>query len=96
MHGVDKLTMPEAYLEVLKEKPGYCRGLGPGPRPPTRGRGEGKFAEARVQMSAEIDQLKQKEVVLQGEMGELKSANIELKVEIERMQREAIERERTN
>ena len=46
-----------------------------------------------MQLSTEIDQLKQKEVVLQGELGEFKSANSELKVKMEKMQQEAIETE---
>jgi len=90
--GVDNLSLKEAYLLVMKEKSGYHRGLGPGPRPPRKGSRESQ--EIRVKLSAEIEQLQQKEAALKGQVGELQTANSELKSEIERMKVEAIEREK--
>ncbi|KAJ8422964.1 hypothetical protein Cgig2_002713 [Carnegiea gigantea] len=88
--GADNLSLKEAYLLVMKEKSGHHRGLGPGPQPPRKGRATEVM---RVKVAAEIQQLQQKEAALQGQVGELQSANSELKAEIERMKCEAIERD---
>jgi len=37
--GTDNLSLKEVYLLVMKDKPGYHRGLGPGPQSPRKGRG---------------------------------------------------------
>lgn len=59
--GADTLSLKEAYLQVMKEKSGYHRGLGPGPQTPRKG----KATEVmRVEVAAEIQQLQQKEVAL--------------------------------
>ncbi|KAJ8421663.1 hypothetical protein Cgig2_025585 [Carnegiea gigantea] len=89
--GADNLSLKEAYLLVIKEKSGYHRGLGPGPQLPRKGRGQ--CTEVRVEITAEIQQLQQKEAALQGQVGELQIANSELKAEIEQMKSEAIERD---
>ena len=89
--GADNLSLKEAYLLVMKEKSGYHRGHGPGPQPPRKGRGQ--CTEVRVEIAAEIQQLQQKEAALQGQVGELQIANLELKAEIERMKYEPIERD---
>ncbi|KAJ8420243.1 hypothetical protein Cgig2_018048 [Carnegiea gigantea] len=88
--GADNLSLKEAYLLVMKEKSGHHRGLGPGPQPPRKGRATEVI---RVEVAAEIQQLQQKEAALQGQVGELQSANSELKAEIKRMKSEAIERD---
>ena len=92
-HGVDNLSLKEAYVQVLNEKPGYHRGLGPGPVPPRRGRNGVESNHIRVELTAQLQQLQQKEAALQGELGELKVANLELKTNMKHMQKEAIERE---
>ena len=84
-HGVDNLSLKEAYVEVIKEKPGYHRGLRPGSVPPRRGRNGEESNHIRVKLTAQLQQLQQKEVALQGELGELKAANLELKTNIEHM-----------
>ena len=91
--GVDNLSLKEAYLLVMIEKLGYHRGLGPRPKPPRKGRAESQ--EIRVELSAEIQQLQQKEAALKGQVGELQSANSELKSEIEQMKAEAIDGRRS-
>lgn len=88
--GADNLSLKEAYLVVMKEKSGYHRGHGPGPQPPRKG---SATEVMKVEVAAEIQQLQQKEVALQGQVGELQSANSELKAEIKRMKSEAIERD---
>ena len=79
--GADNLSLKEAYLLVMKENSGYHRGLGPGPHPPRKGKGQ--CTEVRVEIAAEIQQLQQQEVALQGQVGELQIANLELKAEVE-------------
>ncbi|KAJ8427749.1 hypothetical protein Cgig2_008553 [Carnegiea gigantea] len=91
--GINNLSLKEAYVEVLKEKPGYHRGLGPRPVPPKKGRNEGESNQIRVELTAQLQQLQQKEAALQGELGELKATNLELKTNIEHMQKEAVKRE---
>lgn len=92
-HGFNNLSLKEAYVEVLKEKPGYHRGLGPGLVPPRKGRNGGESNQIRVELTAQLQQLQQKEVALQVELGRRKVANLELKTNIEHMQKEAVERE---
>ena len=83
--------MQGAYVSILKEKSGYIRGLGPGPVPPKKGREA--FNEARAELAVEIQEMRKKEPALQGEIGELKSANSQLKDQMEQMKVEALERE---
>lgn len=45
-------------MEVFQHKSGYVRGLGPGARPPKKLRTEGKNNEVRVELSAQIQKLK--------------------------------------
>lgn len=92
-HGVDNLSLKEAYVEVLKEKPGYYRGLGPGPVPPRKGRNGGDFNHVRMELTAQLQHLQEKEAMLQGELREMKAANLELKANMDHMQQEALERE---
>ena len=87
--GVDNLSLKEAYLSLMKEKLGHHRGLGPG-----RNHHRGESQEITVELSAEIEQLQQKEAALKGQVGELQAANSELKSEIKRMKVEAIENEK--
>ncbi|KAJ8439841.1 hypothetical protein Cgig2_023003 [Carnegiea gigantea] len=92
-HGIDNLSLKEAYVEVLKEKLGYHRGLAPGPMPPKKGRNGGESNQIRAVLITKLQQLQQKEAALRGKLGELKVANLELKTNIEHMQKEAVERE---
>ncbi|KAJ8421258.1 hypothetical protein Cgig2_008626 [Carnegiea gigantea] len=50
--GADNLSLKEAYLLLMKEKLGYHRGLGPGPQPPRKVRGQS--TEVRVKVDAKI------------------------------------------
>ena len=61
--------------------------------PPRKGRNGAESNQIRVELTAELQQLRQKEAALQGELGELKAANLELKTNVEHMQKEAMERE---
>ncbi|KAJ8444292.1 hypothetical protein Cgig2_029705 [Carnegiea gigantea] len=88
--GADNLSLKVAYLLVMKEKSGYHRGLRPSPQPFKKGRA---IKAMRVKVAAKIQQSQQKEVALQGQVGDLLSANSELKAEIERMKSEAIGRD---
>lgn len=56
-HGIDSLSLKEAYVEVLKEKPGYHRGLGPAPVPPRKGGNGGESNQIRVELTAQLQQL---------------------------------------
>ncbi|KAJ8445775.1 hypothetical protein Cgig2_000955 [Carnegiea gigantea] len=53
----------------MKEKPGSHRGLGPTPQPPRKRRGQS--TKMRVEATAKIQQLQQKEASLQGQFEEL-------------------------
>jgi len=55
LHGVDNLHVQEAYVSVLKKKSAHCRGLGPGPLPPKKGREA--FNEARAKLTVEIQEM---------------------------------------
>lgn len=60
-HGVDNLSVEKAYIEVLKERPGYIRGLGAGPRPPRKSReGDDDLStELQNQFTEKINNLQQ-------------------------------------
>jgi len=92
-NGVNNLSLKEVYVEVLKEKPGYHRGLRSGVVPPRNGRNGGESNQIRADLTAQLQQLQQKEVALQAELGKRKAANLELKTNIQHMKKEAIERE---
>ncbi|KAL2894895.1 Fibronectin-binding protein PlpA [Bienertia sinuspersici] len=88
-HGDDKLSVTDAYMEVLKQKSGYVKGLGPGARPPKKFRAEGESNEARVSLSLEIQKLKDdasaREASLASEIETLKASNDELKTSNEEL-----------
>ncbi|KAK9705149.1 hypothetical protein RND81_07G036500 [Saponaria officinalis] len=95
-------------MKVMKHKSGYVRGLGPGARPPKKGGGEGVANEVRVELSSEIQQLKDAAALRETEIEtlkasnddlrasneELKSSNEELKASVSKMNQDAIEREK--
>ncbi|KAL2893790.1 hypothetical protein RDABS01_009699 [Bienertia sinuspersici] len=69
-------------MEVFKHKSGYVRGHGPGARPPKKSRAKGESNEVRVELSAEIQQLKEdaatREGLLISQIETLKKSNEEL------------------
>ncbi|KAL2893771.1 hypothetical protein RDABS01_009680 [Bienertia sinuspersici] len=88
-HGEDTLSVKAAYMEVFKHKSGYVRGLGPGARPPKKSRAEGESNEVRVELSAEIQQLKEdaatREGLLISQIETLKTSNEELRTSNEEL-----------
>uniref|UniRef100_A0A803N990 Uncharacterized protein n=1 Tax=Chenopodium quinoa TaxID=63459 RepID=A0A803N990_CHEQI len=88
-HGEDTLSVKAAYMEVFKPKSGYVKGLGPGARPPKKRRDEGETNEVRVELSAEIQQLKEdaatREGVLVSQIETLKESNEELRTSNEEL-----------
>ncbi|KAL2938680.1 RNA-binding protein 33 [Bienertia sinuspersici] len=82
-HGEDTLSVKAAYMEAFKHKSGYVRELGPGARPPKKSRGGGENNEVRVELSAEIQQLKE-------DAATREASNDELKATISRINIEAI------
>ena len=66
-HGTDNLHVQEAYISVLKKKPGCDRGLGPGPLPLKKGREA--FNEARTELTVEIQEMRQKEAAYKVKLG---------------------------
>ncbi|KAL2943454.1 Protein DYAD, partial [Bienertia sinuspersici] len=96
-HGEDTLSVKAAYMEVFKHKSGYVRGLGPGAHPPKKSRAEGESNEVRVELSAEIQQLKEDAATreeLRTTNEELIASNDELKATVSRINIEAIKREK--
>ncbi|KAL2901206.1 Reticulocyte-binding protein 2-like protein a [Bienertia sinuspersici] len=87
-HGVDNLTLQEAFPMVLKECSGYIRGLGAGPKPPKKTRG------ASDEVRAEIEQLQQaaaeKECALCAEIERVKQESLERE---NKLRQESIDRE---
>ncbi|KAL2894408.1 hypothetical protein RDABS01_010317 [Bienertia sinuspersici] len=65
-HDEDTLSVKAAYIKVFKHKSVYVRGLGPGARPPKKSRAEGESDEIRVELSADIQQLKEDAVAREG------------------------------
>uniref|UniRef100_A0A803N4S0 DUF4216 domain-containing protein n=1 Tax=Chenopodium quinoa TaxID=63459 RepID=A0A803N4S0_CHEQI len=82
-HGEDTLSVKAAYMEAFKPKFGYVKGLDPGARPPKKRRVEGETNEVRVDISAEIQQLKEdaatREGVLVSQIETPKESNEELR-----------------
>uniref|UniRef100_A0A803MMB6 Uncharacterized protein n=1 Tax=Chenopodium quinoa TaxID=63459 RepID=A0A803MMB6_CHEQI len=76
-------------LKVFKPKSGYVKGLGPGARPPKKRRVVGETNEVRVELSAEIQQLKEdaatREGVLVSQIESLKESNEELRTSNEEL-----------
>lgn len=108
-HDEDTLNVKDAYMKVLKQKSGYVRGLGPGARPPNKvGGTQGESNEVRVELSYEIEQLKDAAASRESQIDtlkasndelrasneELRASNEELKVSISKINLEAIEREK--
>ena len=88
-HGVDNISLKEAFVEVLKEKPNHYRGLGLSPMPLIKGKNGGESNQIRVELIAQLQQLQQKEVALRlhyrMSLVMLKAANLELKTNMEHM-----------
>lgn len=82
-HGEDTLSVQAAYMKVFNRKSGYVKGLGPGARPPRKNRNDKENNEVRVELSAEIQKLKndatQREVLLVTEIDALKASNEDLR-----------------
>ena len=76
-------------MEVFNQKSGYVRGLGPGARSPKKSRVEGESNVVRVELSAEIQQLKDdaaaKEASLVSQIETLKASNDDLKTSNEEL-----------
>ncbi|KAJ8436288.1 hypothetical protein Cgig2_023339 [Carnegiea gigantea] len=85
-HGVDNLSLKEAYVEVLKKKPGYHRGPGPGPVPPRKGR---KGRESN-QIRSKLGELKAASLELKTSTEHMQKEAIERE---NKWKQEAIERE---
>ncbi|KMS97136.1 hypothetical protein BVRB_7g178010 [Beta vulgaris subsp. vulgaris] len=103
-HGEDTLNVKDAYIRALKRKSGYVRGLGPGARPPKKG----KTGENNERLSTQVDtlaasneelrvsneQLKASNEELKASNEEFKASNEELRTEFSKLNKEAIEREK--
>jgi len=53
-HGVDNISLKEAFVEVLKDKPGYYRALGLGPVPLRKDRNGGESNQIRIEFTTEL------------------------------------------
>ncbi|KMS95664.1 hypothetical protein BVRB_005990 [Beta vulgaris subsp. vulgaris] len=103
-HGEDNLNVKDAYIKALKCKSGYVRGLGPGARPPKKGRtGENNerlstqvdtLAASNEELKASNEQLKASNEQLKASNEEFKASNEELRAEFSKLNKEAIEREK--
>ncbi|KMS94868.1 hypothetical protein BVRB_014540, partial [Beta vulgaris subsp. vulgaris] len=103
-HGEDNLNVKDAYIKALKCKSGYVRGLGPGARPPKKGRtGENNerlstqvdtLAASNEELKASNEQLKASNEELKASNEEFKASNEELRAEFSKLNKEAIEREK--
>ncbi|XP_048499493.1 uncharacterized protein LOC104890377 isoform X1 [Beta vulgaris subsp. vulgaris] len=103
-HGEDTLNVKDAYIKALKRKSGYVRGLGPGARPPKKG----KTGENNERLSTQVDtlaasneelrvsneQLKASNEELKASNEEFKASNEELRAEFSKLNKDAIEREK--
>ncbi|KMT17711.1 hypothetical protein BVRB_2g036560 [Beta vulgaris subsp. vulgaris] len=103
-HGEDNLNVKDAYIKALKCTSGYVRGIGPGARPPKKGRtGENNerlstqvdtLAASNEELKASNEQLKASNEQLKASNEEFKASNEELRAEFSKLNKEAIEREK--